>query len=180
MTHHRLKDILIGSAVATLLCAIFAFVYLQRSGAAVTETFSPRLIGKPFPSARFTALYGEVLSADTIRTGKVVLVYFTPDCDACAVESAFLKSQAPLRADVKFYGIIPIGDKQAALTAASASDKYPFKVYYDDGLLYGRSSKTIRVPLKIFIENGIVRKAWLGATGSISDQTAFLTWLNSL
>ena len=179
MTQHRLKDILIGAAIATLFCSIFAFVYFRPTDAPA-ETFSGRLMGKAFPAARFTALSGEVLSADTIGSGKVILIFFAPDCDACAVESAFLSTQVPLRADVKFFGIIPIGEKQASLTAASANDRYPFKVYYDDDQIYRKSSNTIRVPLKVFIENGIVKKTWLGAAATPSDQAAFSKWLQGL
>lgn len=77
-----------------------------------------------------------------------------------------------------FYGVISFGDKDGSLRAAEG--KFPFKVFYDQGQNLSMSLGIRRVPIKLFVENGIVKKAWGGATVSKEKQDEFITWLKSL
>lgn len=120
----------------------------------------------------------EKLEERFIRSGKVVLVFVTSDCDACKREAEFLKNVVGNNDAVNFYGVISYGDKKSSL--AEAEKIFPFKVYYDEGFKLAGALGINRVPVKMFLEDGAIKKAWGGATTDEEKQAAFLNWLNEL
>jgi len=43
-----------------------------------------------------------------------------------------------------------------------------------------RSMGINRVPVKVFLENGIIKKGWIGAAMTDQSQRSFLEWFDSL
>jgi hypothetical protein len=37
-----------------------------------------------------------------------------------------------------------------------------------------------RVPVKVFLEDGIIRQGWIGAAVTDKDQQSFIDWLDAL
>jgi peroxiredoxin len=171
--------------LTAVFCAGFLFFYnrIQRANAEakaepVSGEPSKSLIGKPFPTAQLVDARGARVEEHVLRTGRVIVVFVTPDCDACATESKFLRTVVDRRKDVTFYGVVPFG------THPDSPDKieqqFPFKVFYDEENSYVQSMGINRVPVKVFLENGIIKKGWIGAVQTDEAKSSFTEWLDSL
>lgn len=185
----------IAGAILFLLvvfCAGFWFFYnrIQRSRAeakietiVAAESAKPAdstksLINKPFPQAQLVALDGSKVDEEIIRKGKVIVVFVTTDCDACETESKFLQTVLDRRKDVAFYGIVPFGPRPDS--AYAAAQKFPFKLFYDENDSFVFSMGVNRVPVKVYLEDGIIKKGWIGAVRTDDARTSFIQWLDSL
>jgi peroxiredoxin len=165
-----------------LFCASFVFFFQRAQQKATASAKEPvasaKAIGKPLPLARFVDSSDQILDDQTIRKGRVILVFGTPDCNACKREAQFLKTVVDQRQDVRFYGVISFGEKKSSLLAAE--QVFPFKVFFDEKGQLAAALGIDRVPIKIFLENGIIQKAWGGATVDENAKLAFSQWLNNL
>ncbi|MBZ5554699.1 MAG: redoxin family protein [Acidobacteriia bacterium] len=136
------------------------------------------MIGKPLPEAHLVDLQGVRLENRAFRSGKVILVFVTPNCNACKTEARFLNPLVKKRNNIDFIGVISFGDKKSSLEAAQAL--FPFKVFYDDDFRLALKLGITRVPIKIFLEDGIMKKAWGGATTEEGSKEEFLRWLDAI
>jgi thiol-disulfide isomerase/thioredoxin len=162
-----------------IFCTSFVFFYTR----AQTRKVQPPPIlagemGQPLPAANLLDISNVRLPDDSLRRGKVVLTFVHPDCAACKKESAFLKTVVGQNPNVTFYGVIPFGDRQADLEAAE--HKYPFKVYFDEGFQLGGKLQITKVPIKMFLEDGVIKKVWDGATIEEQAQQDFVRWLGEV
>jgi peroxiredoxin len=156
-----------------VFCAAFVIFYTRnnRNKAAAGPVDS----GDSLPSAELVGESNQLLTDSQLKNGKVVLVFVTPDCDACLKESEFLKSLISKRPDVRFYGVISYGDMESSLR--EAKQKFPFEVFYDRGSQLKRQLGINRVPIKIFLDNGVIKKSWGGATIDEKKKADFIRWL---
>ncbi|MEN3327692.1 MAG: Redoxin [Acidobacteriota bacterium] len=145
--------------------------------AAGSET-SKSLINKPFPHAELVDTYGAKVDEQILRTGRVVVVFVSAECDACTSESKFLETVVNRRKDVTFYGVVPFGTHPQNPDAAVRM--FPFTVLYDEGNAYVVSMGINRVPVKVFLEDGIIKKGWIGAAVTDQARTSFTEWLEGL
>lgn len=90
---------------------------------------------------------GTNVDEGVLRKGRVVLVFVTPECDACMVESDFLRTILDRRKDVTFFGLIPFGKR---LSTEASQKIFPFQVFYDDGDALVSSIGINKVPVKNF------------------------------
>lgn len=74
--------------------------------------------------------------------------------------------------------MISFGLKDEALQTAQS--KYAFETYFDNHSMLSRSLQIYQVPVKIFVEDGVIRKVWLDSTTEPADQAAFKQWLEAL
>lgn len=49
--------------------------------------------------------------------------------------------------------------KQLKDASESAEEEFPFKIFYDKGGLSGSAPGVSKVPMKVFVEGGVIRKA---------------------
>jgi peroxiredoxin len=168
-----------------VFCAGFVFFYnrIQRTKAeaeaqAVADSSSRSLIDKPLPKSQLVDARGAKIDEQILRTGKVILVFVTADCDACATESKFLQTLIGRRKDVAFYGLVPFGTRPDS--ADATQKKFPFEVFYDEENSYVMSMGINRVPVKVFLENGVIKKGWIGAAQTDQAKSSFTEWLDSL
>ena len=181
--------------LAAVFCGGFFFFYnrIQRSQAeskaqptdssdvievSATPDQSKSQIGKPFPQAQLVRLDGSKVDDQIIRKGKVVVVFVTNDCDACETDSKFLQTVLDRRKDVAFYGIVPFGPRPES--PEQAAKKFPFEVFYDQNDSFVYSMGINRVPVKVYLEDGIIKKGWIGAVRTDQGKTTFVNWLDSL
>src|SRR5437868_9445432 len=164
--------------LAAVFCAGFAFFYhrIERSQAEATE--SKTLINKPLPHAQLVDAQGSRVDEQILRRGRVLLVFVTTDCDACGNESKFLQTLLGRRKDVTFYGLVPFG--KGPNSGAVAEKMFPFKVFYDESNAFVSSMGINRVPVKVYLEDGIIKKGWIGAALSDKAKTSFVEWLDAL
>jgi hypothetical protein len=169
----------ISIAVIFVLCCFVAFAItrvLRRPAAAPTVAASSfEDLDKPLPDARLVNLAGAKLDDNLLRHGKVVLAFVTPTCKPCLNEGEFLRSISD-RGDVRFYGVISFGDEKMSLKVADGV--FPFEVFYDQEQLLARNLNINRVPIKIFLEDGIIRDVWDGSTKTEETKAEFRDWLN--
>lgn len=170
------------AAVAFFLVAVFCVGFLffyqriQRSKAETPDS-SKSLINKPLPQARLVDAYGSTVDEQVLRRGRVIIVFVTTDCDACMTESKFLETVMDRRRDVTFYGLIPFGERPSAEVAEKM---FPFRILYDEENSYVRTMGINRVPVKVFLEDGIIKKGWIGAAITDKAKSSFVEWLDSL
>src|SRR6185436_463595 len=124
-------------------------------------------ISKPLPVGRLVDVKGQELNATELTQGKVILVVMSLDCDFCKDEGQFLKSRIDRRKDVRFYGVMSFGDKKDLIPA---SERFPFNTYFDDGGRIRDALGIDRAPVKLYVENGIVKKTWIGSTTFHHDE----------
>jgi peroxiredoxin len=164
--------------LAAVFCAGFAVFYyrIQRSQAEVAE--SKTLINKPLPHAQLVDSQGTKVDEQVLRKGRVLLVFVATDCDACGNESKFLQPLLGRRKDVAFYGVVPFGRHPDS--GAVAEKMFPFKVFYDESNSFVSRMGINRVPVKVYLEDGIIKKGWVGAALSDKAKTSFVEWLDGL
>jgi peroxiredoxin len=155
-----------------VFCAGFVVIYTRNNRERAKEIVSS---GKPLPAAELVDEFNQPLSDSELRNGMIVLVFVTSDCDACQKESEFLKTVVGQRQDMRFYGVISFGDMETSLQ--TAKQKFPFKVFYDRRFQLAGQLGINRVPLKIFVEDGIIKKSWGGATVDEKAKAGFVRWL---
>ena len=134
-------------------------------------------VGKPFPDAPLVTLDGSYLSAETLRHGKIIVVFLSSDCDYCLNEGKFLGQLMTKGYDVRFLGVFPFGKDKSVL--AGANDKFPFPVYFDQSGSLGRTLGIDRVPSKIFLQDGIIRKVWTTSSSYEDEGSKFSGWLEA-
>lgn len=160
-----------------LFCGSFIFFYQRAQQQLVAAAAAPKGLEKPLPEARLVNS-AERLDDQLLRSGNVVLVFMSPECRACEREAEFLKAAVGRRADVRFYGVVSYGEKEKSLPAAEAMA--PFKVFYDEESKLATGLGITRVPIKVFLRDGVIKKAWGGATSEPEKQAAFLEWLDGV
>ena len=158
-----------------VFCAGFVVFYTRsdRNKAAPEPVASEN----PLPSADLVDESNQVFPDSQLKNGKVVLVFVTAECDACMKESEFLKDLVGKRTDVRFYGVVSYGGEQSL---GEAKKRFPFPVFYDRGFKLAGQLGINRVPIKLFVENGIMKKSWGGATVDEKKKAAFIRWLSEV
>ena len=61
-----------------------------------------------------------------------------------------------------------------------AKAMFPFKVFYDRGFRLAGQLGIKRVPIKIFVDDGVIKKSWGGATIDDKAQRDFVRWLTEV
>jgi len=174
------KALTLGLILLAIFCGSFYFFYrrAQKKSPPTQQDLilTEAVLDRPLPKADLVNISNEQLADEELRRGKKVLVFMMPDCEPCDHENAFLKTVATNRQDLKFLYVIPFGNKDEALKIAQA--KYGLAPFYDRGSNLSRSLDIYQVPIKVFLEDGIIKKVWLDATTSESKQAEFKAWLS--
>lgn len=163
-----------------VFCGSFYFFYKRAQSKLPNKPLiqTAAVIGRPLPKTNLVSLSGKTLEDERLRQGRVVLVFMMPDCKPCDQENEFLKTVAGSREDVKFAYVLPFGRKDSVLKMAQ--DRYALEPFYDEGMTISRELQLYEVPVKLFLENGVIKRTWLGSADDARKQTEFKTWLNSL
>lgn len=135
----------------------------------------PAWMGRPLPAAQLMAAGNRPVADDSWRKGKVVLVLLTTGCDACRAEGAFLGRLIRAHDNVKFLGVLSFEQDEESLVAAQKL--FPFPVVRDDRMKLMRALGLSSVPVKIYVEDGVVRRSWGGASVDAKAQRDFEEWL---
>ena len=174
------KKIIWISSLAIVFVLVFcaAFVAFYTRNTRTKAAPEPVNSDHSLPSAELVGEANQPLPDSQLKSGKVLLVFLTPDCDACMKETDFLKGLINKRSDIRFYGVVSFGDMESALR--SAKEKIPFEVFYDRGFKLAGQLGINRVPIKVFVEDGIIKKSWAGATVDEKKKADFVRWLSEV
>lgn len=156
-----------------VFCAAFVAFYTRNNRNKAAQ--GPVNSGKSLPAAELVNESNQQLADSQLRNGRVILVFISADCDACRKESEFLKGLVNKRPDIHFYGVISFGEMENSLRVAK--QKFPFEVFYDRGFKLASQLGVNRVPIKVFVDNGIIKKSWGGATIDEKAKADFIRWL---
>lgn len=176
-----ITKILTGGVILLAIFGLsFYFFYnrAQKSLAKEPLILTPAVINQPLPTANLVNISGERLDDEKLRRGRVVLMFTLIECPPCDEENAFLKTAVGNRKDVKFFYVIPFGKIDLALK--EAQKKYAFETFFDQSSMLSRSLQVYQVPIKIFLQDGVIKKTWLDATTDPAKQAEFKQWLNEL
>lgn len=176
------KILALGLILLAVFCGSFYFFYRRAQKrtppASQDLILTEAVLNRPLPQANLVNLSGEQLADEDLRQGKKVLVFMMPDCEPCDRENAFLKTVAESHQDLKFLYVIPFGNKDESLKLAQA--KYALAPFYDRGSNLSRSLDIYQVPVKVFLEDGVIKKVWLDATTTDQKRAEFKAWLDSV
>lgn len=165
--------------LAVIFCGSFVYFYSKQQAEKNSPTAEiEKKNEKPLPEAKLFSLNSEILPDEDLRKGKVVLIFVSPTCEACEREGEFLKTLVGKGKDVKFYGVVSFGKPNEVLEASQS--KFPFKVFYDGENLLALKLGITKVPIKIYLEDGIIKKVWGGATVGEDRQREFIDWLETI
>src|ERR1041384_6700091 len=145
------KKLLWLSSLAIIFVFVFcvAFVVFYTRNDRIKAAQGPVNSGKTLPPSDLVNESNQPLTDAQLKTGRVMLVFVTAECDACRKESEFLKDLVSKRADIRFYGVISYGDMATSLRVAK--QKFPFEVFYDRGFKLASKLGINRVPIKLFV-----------------------------
>src|SRR6186997_476873 len=158
-----------------VFCVSFVVFYSRYSRSKAAE---PVNSGNSLPAAELVDESNQRLADSELKKGRVVLVFVSPGCDACLKESEFLKDLVAKRSDVRFYGVISFGAMESSLREAKG--EFPFQVFYDRGFRLANQLGIKKVPIKIFVDNGVIKKSWGGATIDDKKKADFIRWLDTV
>jgi peroxiredoxin len=179
----KTKLIVKVSGLLALSFASFIFFYGYFIGKAEEKrppqpTLSANVLNKPLPQNSMVDITGAEINKQELLQGKVLLVSVTASCGSCLEEAQFLRTVVDKRSDLRFIGVISFGESKDVLAAAEG--KFPFKLYFDEGFRLARGLGINRVPIKIYVEDGVVKKTWVGSTIYHQSENEFNAWLDSL
>lgn len=173
----QLKWILgISLFVTVIFCSSFVFFFLRAQRRAQQENETPATVEAPLPATQLVDAEGVAVD-ELLRRGKVILIFVTADCNACKIEASFIQTVIDKRPDIRYYGVISFGERKSAL--AGAAGVFPFKVFFDENAGLAAKLGVTRVPIKVYLEDGVVKKAWGGASYNEEKQREFSEWLDS-
>ncbi len=161
-----------------VFCGGFVFFYVRNQQTSAASSTTKSKTPHPLPEAKLVDESNQQLPDSELRHGRLFLVFVTAACDACMKESEFLKTLIEKHNKIPFYGVVSFGDKDIALR--EAKDKFPFKVFYDERFQLAGPLGISRVPVKLYVEDGVIKKAWGGATVSDQAKADFIKWLDDL
>jgi hypothetical protein len=174
------KALGIGSLLIAVFGVSFFFFYrrAEKNPSKQPLILTSAVINQPLPKANLVNISGKLLDDEKLRRGRVVLVFTMTDCVPCDDENEFLKTVIGIRKDVSFIYVIPFGNKEQSLKLAQS--KYAVETFFDSGSMLSRSLQLYQVPIKVFVEDGTIKKTWLDATVDSQGQAEFKNWLNGL
>jgi len=170
----KLRCIVVGSCCIALFSISFAasqyfhFSKIQQRG--VHDAYDERIIGQPLPAAELIDFNGHALGDGELRSGKVVLVLLSPDCQPCSMEGQFLETLVNRYSDLRFYGALLFWSDRSL---KGVEGKFPVKLFVDKGMLLQQALEVKALPLKILLENGVVKKVWAGTSVTSGARDAF-------
>jgi hypothetical protein len=117
------KKILGGGVILIAVFCVSFFIFYKKTQKTLAThlILTPAVINQPLPDARLVNLSGQLLDDEKLRRGRVVLVFTLNECPPCAQENEFLKTAAGNNQKVRFFDVIPFGQKELALKEAQAS-----------------------------------------------------------
>lgn len=176
-----MKSIIKILAAAVILLTVFSvsfFAFYKKAQKNLPKQpliLTSAVIDKPLPRTNLIDIAGKKLDDVELRHGKVVIAFMMPDCESCDQENEFLKTVVNSRKDVRFVYVIPFGSKDENLRLAH--DKYALEPFFDVGSNLSRKLQLHQVPLKIFLEDGIIKQTFIDSAITDRTQNEFRNWL---
>lgn len=166
------KPIILIPMLVGIMVPCLVFLVLHFPQPPASHTFKLKdavyISGKTLPNTNLVQLDGNSMSPETLRKGKVLLVFLTTDCSACKKELTLLsKVESTLGGRVRVYGV-GVQDRNQISNFLNVNE-FKTKFLIDkDGLLM--SSLQVRFfPARYLVEDGVITKTTFGNSRSQKD-----------
>jgi len=181
MNGHKATLLVIGSCFIATLSVSYAafhhFFYTRGPQQTTLARYQSQAIGKPLPDVNLANFSGEALSDDELRRGEVILVLLSSECEACFKEGRFLSDIIAKYDNLRFYGILVFWSER---NISHIDGKFPMQVFFDQDSLLRHGLEVKSVPLKVFLEDGVIKKIRAGATINSQTEREFVKDLEEL
>jgi hypothetical protein len=170
----------IVAALFSVIGAVFGSYYFHVERAkskTIAKLYLPDKIGKPFPHTNLVDEFGNAFDHNALLEGRAIIVLLSSECDACLEEGEFLDKFISSHDGIKFYGVVVFGSSKQA---PSMREKFPFKLFYDKDSDLRLNLGIKAAPTKLLLENGIIRKVWVGTTNSSHGDDDFIKYIEAL
>jgi peroxiredoxin len=123
----------------------------------------PAKIGQPFPEMQFSTRSGTVRTTRSLAGTSALLLFTTPDCPICKVETPRWKTIAAPYAESIAVWHVTVGPSASPNAAARNNVSAP-EALFDDQSGFAKILKASRVPTIVLVDaNTIVRGCFVGA-----------------
>jgi hypothetical protein len=172
---------LAAGAIAVAVFSVSFLVFYKRAQKNLPRQpliLTSAVINQPLPKANLINISGKHLADEELRRGRILLIFIMPDCNSCDQENEFLKTVVNTGKGVNFIYIIPFGNKEETLKLAH--EKYALEPFFDEGSMLARKLQLRQLPIKVFVEDGIIKRTWIDAILTSEEQSDFNHWLTTL
>jgi hypothetical protein len=175
------RNVFASAAASIFFCGSFVYLYPRLHGGSEAKRRPPLIttsavIGRTLPRVDFIDSDNKSFSSQRLESEEAIIAVLSSGCPACTQEVGFLKSVLENDRHLKFYGLVTFSDYQDVF---AHQDRYPFKLLYDESEGFIKQLEIDRVPIKLFCDHGVIKKVWVGSTGSEEDRISFTNWLAS-
>lgn len=156
-----LKKISISLAALLLGFGLtFGAIFFWRNNTA-RKPQADLLGGQLPPAANLSTASGEIFDNKELSKGKVLIMFLSADCTACKAEIQQIAEMYPtISSQIQIYGInVDPKEKQNAL---AENKDINFPVLIDDKREFANSLSVKGVPTKFLVQDGIVKKVFVG------------------
>ena len=147
-----------------LPCAAFLVLHFShnaKSESLVSFKDGVVISGQPLPKTDLLDLNGNKVSPETLRGGKVLLVFMTTGCQPCKKELKLLSSvDSQISSKVRVYGV-GVENRSQIMNFIKENEVVTKIVQDEDGSLM-RALSVKYFPTKFLIEDGVIVKTWFG------------------
>lgn len=166
---------LIGVVTSFLIFTFFLESLLTGTNATNAPSDFVEINNEIFPRVKLNNLTTDIDLFEEMMKGKVLLMFFLSDCSACKRETEFInKTYSTLPSDFKIYGI-SFEDKEKLLDFVKTNQvKFPI---LQSGIEPFKRFQVKYFPTNFYIEDGIIKKSWVGA---FKDEQELLKKIESL
>jgi len=154
-----------------LPCIVFLILHLSQLADAKSQLFLKDAVvisGQPLPNFDLVNLEGARVSPQELRTGKVLLVFLTTNCQACQKEFKLLsRVESQISDQVKIYGVGIQNQNQ--ITKFIQQHEIKTKILLDKDAALMQSLSVKYFPTKFLVEDGVIVKTWFGNSPDESE-----------
>lgn len=172
--------IAISCFIATLSFSYAAsqhFYYAKRLQGANRDKYNHDIINAELPVTKLIDFQGNLQSDDELRQGQVILVLLSSECSVCLEEGEQLKEIIGRHENLKFYGALLFWSDN---NIHQIVDKFPLKVFLDHDSSLRKALGVKAVPIKIYLEDGVVKKVWTGGLINPKTKNTFIKDLEDI
>jgi peroxiredoxin len=119
------------------------------------------LIGEKLPASNLATAKGEIFDNQALQKGRVLIMFLSADCEACKAEIEQIAEMYPqISPQIQIYGVnVDPKEKQNAL---AENKNINFPVLTDEKREFADALSVKGVPTKFLIQDGVVKKVFLG------------------
>lgn len=156
-----LLPLIAGVVLPCTALLVLHFSHNAKSQSQVSFQDGVVISGQPLPQTDLLDLNGNNVSPQTLRNGKVLLVFMTTGCQPCRKEMKLLSSvESEISGKVRVYGVGV--ENRGKIENFIKENEVGTKIVLDEDGTLMRALSVKYFPTKFLIEDGVIVKTWFG------------------